>query len=284
MAGSPRVSASGGFNIGLPGQVPPYIKEETLVNYELGAKGFFLDSRLQLSAGLWYNEFDNYQLNALQAPPPGVDIPVSIYSDTPLVEFTTNIPDTTIQGVDVEFSYRVGAFGLRGFYAWQDSEIGPHASVIDGHPYGQTAIWNYIDFETGEPATSEYDLPTDQTGNRLPKQPEHKVALTASWFKSLGPSAGHLVLQSTYAYTGSAYPSIGNIDIWELPAFDRLDLGGTWSAPSDRWSVSLFVKNIMDEVAVIEYLPISGNGGVPALGFVTPPREAGMQVRFRPFN
>ncbi len=274
---------SGGFNIGLPGQVPPYIKEETLVNYELGAKGFFLDSRLQLSAGLWYNQFDDYQLSAIQAPPPGVDIPISIYSTTPLVEYTANIPDTTIQGVDVEFSYRIGAFGLRGFFAWQDSEIGRHASVIDGHPYGQTATWNYIDFDTGEMATSEYDLPTDQTGNRLPKQPTNKLALTASWFKSLA-SAGHLSFQSTWAYTDSAYPSIGNIDIWELPSFDRLDVSGAWSARSDRWSISLFLKNVMDEVAVLEYLPVSGNGGVPALGFLTPPREAGMQVRFRPFN
>lgn len=274
---------SGGFNIGLPGQVPPYIKEETLVNYELGAKGFFLDSRLQLSAGLWYNAFDDYQLNATQAPPPGVDIPISIYSESPLVEYTANIPDTTIQGVDLEFSYRIGAFGLRGFYAWQDSEIGLHSSVIDGHPDGQTATWNYINFDTGAPGTSEYDLPTDQSGNRLPKQPANKLALTASWFKSLA-SAGHISLQSTYAFTDPAYPSIGNVDIWELPSFDRLDVGGAWSSPSDRWSVSLFVKNIMDEVAVIEYLPFSGNGGVPAIGFVTPPREAGIQLRVRPFN
>ena len=274
---------SGGFNIGLPGQVPPVIEEETLVNYELGAKGFFLDSRLQLSAGLWYNQFDNYQLSALQAPPPGVDIPVSIYSSSPLAEYTANIPDTTIQGVDLEFSYRVGSFGLRGFYAWQDSEIGPHSSVIDGHPDAQTATWNYINFDTGEPATSEYDLPTDQTGNRLPKQPENKLALTATWFKSLA-SAGHLSFQSTYAYTDSVYPSIGNVGIWELPSFDRVDVGGTWSSPSDRWSISLFLKNILDEIAVLEYLPISGNGGVPALGFVTPPQEAGVQLRFRPFN
>ena len=274
---------SGGFNIGLPGQVPPYIEEETLVNYELGAKGFFLDSRLQLSAGLWYNDFDNYQLAATQAPPPGVDIPISIYSSTPLVEYTANIPDTTIQGVDLEFSYRIGSFGLRGFYAWQDSEIGPHSSVIDGHPDAQTATWNYINFDTGEPATSEYDLPTDQTGNRLPKQPENKLALTATWFKSLA-SAGHLSFQSTYTHTDPVYPSIGNVDIWELPSFYRVDVGGTWSAPSDRWSISLFLKNILDDVAVLEYLPISGNGGVPAIGFLTPPREAGVQLRFRPFN
>ncbi len=275
---------SGGFNIGLPGQVPPVIKEETLVNYELGAKGFFLDSRLQLSAGLWYNDFDNYQLAATQAPPPGVAIPVSIFSTTPLAEYTANIPDTTIQGLDLEFSYRIGAFGLRGFYAWQDSELGRHSSVIYGHPDAETATWEYINFDTGEPATSEYDLPTNQTGNRLPKQPENKLAVTASWFKSLGDSAGHLSLLSTYTFTDNVYPSIGNVGIWELPSFERLDVGGTWSSPSDMWSVSLFLKNILDEVAVIEFLPISGNGGVPALGYLTNPREVGMQLRFRPFN
>ncbi len=277
---------SGGFNVGLPGQVPPYIEEETLINYELGAKGYFLDSRLQLSAGLWHNAFDNYQLTANQEPPPGVRIPVSVYSTTPLAEFTTNIPDTTIRGADLEFSYRIGAFAFRGFYAWQDSEIGRHSSVVLGDPNAQKATWTYTDLATGEERTTEYDLPTDQTGNRLPMQPENKLALTTTWFRSLGASGGggHLRLQSTYTFTDDVYPGIANLEIYELPSYSRWDVGGTWSSPSDRWSVSLFLKNVTDEIAVTEFLPIAGNGDVPALGSLTNPREVGMQLRFRPFN
>jgi iron complex outermembrane receptor protein len=276
---------AGGFNItDVPGSVPPFIKEETLVNYELGGKGLFLDSRLQLAATAWYNDFQDYQLAAVQAAPPGIEIPVPEWNESPYYEYTDNIPDTNIWGLDLEFSWWLSNhFSLVGFYAWQDSEIGPHKSVVIGDPDAEWAEWETVDFFSGERYTTFYELETDQTGNRLPMQPEHKLALTAGLNIPLG-AGGDLQLLATYAYTGEQYPDIANIPLYEIPSYDRWDASVTWTPRSDQWAVTLFAKNIADEIGIVEFQPVSGNGGFPMLGYLTNPRQIGLQLYWRPFR
>ena len=258
---------AGGFNTGVPGTVPPTIDEETLINYELGTKGLFFDQRLQLSAGIWYNAFDGYQLSGLHELPPGSPFfAARLFTESPLVEFTSNIDDTNLYGLDVEFNFREGPWRLSGFYAYQDSEIGPHSSVILGNPNAEFGEWTFTEFGTGEEVTTLYELPTDQTGNRLPQQPEHKIALTGGYSRSLGDSGGFLQLISTYSYTDERFIDIGNLPIYELPSFDRWDVGVNWTSPSDRFSVALYVQNVLDEIGVNEFLPVAGNGAFPHWG------------------
>jgi iron complex outermembrane receptor protein len=275
---------AGGFNItDVPGQVPPFIKEETLTNYEVGTKGAFFNSRLQIAAGLWYYDFRDYQITALMEPPDDVLIPPSIWSDTPLVEYTDNIPKTTVYGLDLEMTAYIGDhWTLRGFYAYQESEIGEHSSVLVGDPDAEYGEWEHTDWETGEWITSLYELPTDLTGNSLPMQPKHKLALTGGWNIPLGRAGGALQLFTTYSFTDRQYIDIGNLDYWELPSYDRWDLSIGWTPERRRWTVTLFAKNLADEIAIIEMVP-AGLGGT-ALGYLSNPREIGLQLHWRPFN
>ncbi len=275
---------AGGFNITeVPGQVPPFIKEETLVNYEVGTKGAVFNSRLQYAAGLWYYDFQDYQITATQAAPS--HIPPSIWSTTPLVEFTDNIPDTNVWGADLEFSSYLGDhFSVRGFYAYQDSSVGPHESVVPGDPDAEFGEWEHIDFETGETVTSLYELPTDMTGNSLPMQPKNKLALTGGWNTPLGRSAGDLQAFLTYAYTGSMHGDIGNISRHEIPAHDRWDASIAWTAPSGQWSIALYGKNLADEIGVVQFSAGSSLGHGPSIAMLTLPRQIGLQLYWRPFN
>jgi iron complex outermembrane receptor protein len=274
---------AGGFNItDVPGSVPPFILEETLVNYELGGKGLFLNSRLQLAATAWYNDFQDFQLMATQAAPPGVEIPVPAWNESPFYEYTDNIPDTEIWGLDFEFSWWLSnSFSLMGFYAWQDSKIGPHTSVVFGDPDAEFAPWTYTDFFSGEVIETEYQLETDQTGNRLPMQPEHKLALTAGYNIPLG-GGGDLQLLATYAYTDEQYPDIANIPLFTIPSYDRWDASVTWTPRSDQWAVTLFAKNIADEIGIVELH--TGLSNDPFLAYLTNPRQIGLQVYWRPFR
>ena len=273
---------AGGFNSPIPGVDPPLIEEETLANYEVGMKGLFLDSRLQLAIGLWFNDFDGFQLNGTQPPPPGLQLPA--FTDTPLAEYTSNIDDTQLWGADFEFSYWFNDnWRLRGFYAFQDSQIGPHSSVVWGNPNAQYAEWEHIDFDTGQTVTSFYPLPVDLTGNKLPMQPEHKLALTVSHTRPLG-SRGSVQLLGTYTFTDSQHPNIGNIPVYEIPSYGRWDAAALWTAPGSEWSVALFAQNIGNEIGLVEFLPISGLGSNPSLGYPTNPREVGVQLRWTPFN
>ena len=273
---------AGGFHSPIPGVDLPFIEEETLVNYEAGVKGLYLDSRLQIAAGLWLNDYDGFQLAGVQPPPPGLQLPA--FTSTPLAEYTSNIDDTQIWGADFEFSfYFTEQWRLSGFYAFQDSQIGPHSSVVWGHPRTEYGEWSHIDFDSGQPTTTSYPLAVDLTGNRLPMQPQNKLALTLSYEHSLG-DLGKLQLLGTFTFTDAQHPNIGGVPEYEIPAYRRWDASGVWTSADEKWSALLFVQNVMDEVGLVEFLPISGLGSNPSLGYPTNPREFGVQVRYRPFQ
>ena len=268
--------------------VPTFVEEETLINYELGVKGMFMDGRLRVTSGVFYNDFDNYQITGSIEPQDArnrvTDGLFSQFSASPIIEFTNNIRDTKIWGGEVDFIYHVNDnWRLSGFYAYLDSEIGPHFEVVRGHPNPQTGLWNHIDFNTGEPTTSEYVLPTDMTGNQLPMQPNHKFALTASYETSLrGAIRGRLQVLGTYSWVDERASDLSNFDISTLPAYGRFDVRGTWTSPDEAITTSLFVQNVFDEIGVIEYLHQSTIGGAPASGTLTEPRSIGVELRWRP--
>lgn len=272
---------SGGFNTPIPGVDLPQVGEETLLNYELGTKGLFLDERLLLMTGLWYNAFDGFQLAAEQPPPPGLQLPS--WSSTPLSEYTSNIDDTKIWGLDVELSYWfTDQLRLSGFYAYQDSSIGPHESVVWGNPYAEYAQWEHINFDTGETVTSWYPLPTDMEGHQLPMQPNHKLAMTLAHEQTLD-NGSFLLMQGTLSFVDDQHPNIGNIPDYVIPSYKRLDANLVWTSADEQWRVAFFMQNVLNEIGLVEYLPISGLGSNPALGYPTHPREIGVQVRWSMF-
>ena len=273
---------SGGFNTPIPGVDLPFVEEETLVNYEVGMKGLYLDSKLQLTVGLWFNDYDGFQLSGNQPPPPGLQLPS--YSDTPLAEYTSNIDDTRIWGADFEYSYFINEqWRITGFYAFQDSELGPHSSVVWGNPYAEYGTHEHIDFDSGELTTSFYPLATDMTGNQLPMQPKHKLAMTLAHERPIA-NGSRLNLQATYTFNGSQHPNIGNIPDYEIPSYTRMDVNAMWTSSDQHWSVMAFAQNVFDEIGLVEYLPISGLGSNPSLGYPTNHRELGLQLRYRPFR
>lgn len=268
--------------------VPTLVKEETLVNYELGWKGMFMDGRLRLTSGVFYNDFEDYQITGSIEPQGGGDSGVdglfSQFTATPILEFTDNIKGTKIWGAEVDFIYQVDEhWRLSGFYAYLDSEIGPHKAVVQGEVNPQIGLWNHIDFNTGQPTTSEYVLPTDMTGNQLPMQPNHKFALTATYETPFtGAIGGNLQLLGTYSWIDDRASDLSNFDISTLPSYGRLDLRGTWTSPEETVTATLFVQNAFNEIGVIEFLHQSTNAGNPASGTLTDGRSFGLEIRWRP--
>jgi len=274
---------SGGFNyddgaeIANPGNL---IKSETNVSYEVGVKGLFNDQRLLLAAAAFYYDFDDYQVLATQEIPQEY---LSPFHASPLVEFTDNIAGSSIWGAEAEFEYYVSEqWRLSGFYAYQDSEIGTHTSVVPADPNAEIGEYEHLRFEDGAMVTSFYVLPTELTGRQLPMQPNHKAALTATYSTTL-QEFGSLQLGSTLSYTGSRYPNIGNLDYWEMPAYSRWDLRGTWTSPSKAWTVTAYVQNVLDEIGLVEVLPEAPRtAGATAMATLTEPRRFGLLVRWRP--
>ena len=268
--------------------IPTFVKEETLVNYEVGWKGLFMDGRLRMTSGVFYNTFDNYQITGSIEPQDSrgrvTDGLFSQYSSSPVIEFTNNIDDTKIWGGEVDFIYQLNdKWRLSGFYTYMDSQIGPHLEVVRGHPNPELGEWTHIDFNTGQTVTSEYIKPTDMTGHQLPMQPSHKWALSSSYETPLsGAMEGDLQLLGTYSWVAERFSDLSNFDISTLPAYSRFDMRGTWTNPSETISATLFIQNVFDEIGVIEYLHLSTIAGNPSQGTLTRPREIGLELRWRP--
>ena len=263
----------------VPG-VPTVVEESTLTNYEAGVKGTYMDGRLQLAASAFFMDYDKMHLAAVQELSGGFT--PDVYTDTPLAEYIAAIPDTEVYGVEIEYSYAFNdTTSVVGFYAYNDSEVGSHSSVISGSPDAEYELYSHLDFETGEQIQSWYELPQDQTGNRLPSSPKHKFA--ASLLHEMGLSNGSkLNFMGTWTYQSEMYPTIGNVDLYEIDGYDRLDLSVTWIDPDETWSAQIYVNNALDEIGLNEFVASGGFGGQVFLGSPTNHREYGLILRWTP--
>ncbi len=262
--------------------------EEELINYEVGFKGLFLDRHLQLTAGMFYQDFRNYQLTALQPVDPRFIDPTD---DTPLREHTINVGSSTaIYGFEVEGIYYHGdRWRISGYYNYLDSQLGRHSTVIradpdqefesyrykspDADPAGPDGILGTADdFE----AISEVPIPRDHTGDTLPQMPKHKFAITTAYTLPLS-GWGRLQFLATWSHTSQRWPQrAGNLQKNAVPSYDRLDFRANWESADGQWSTTLYVQNVLDEIGVAESISIDLQGAL------TEPRQAGLQVRWRP--
>jgi iron complex outermembrane receptor protein len=262
--------------------------EEELTNYEVGVKGLFLDNRLQLTTGLFYQDFENYQLTANQ---PVDERFIDPTDSTFLREHTINVgSSTTIWGFEVEgVYYLTERWRISGYYNYLNSELGRHSTVVRADP-DQTFV-DYVYTNPGaDPAgpdgvigtaddfqdTNQVALPRDHTGDELPQMPNHKWAITTAYTWPLA-QMGSVQFLGTWSYTGERWPQrAGNISKTKVPSYDRLDLRARWESADEQWSASLYVQNALDDIGVSESISIDLQGSL------TEPRQVGLQVRWRP--
>ena len=278
---------AGGFNWSFL-DVKQSFDEEELINYELGAKGLFLENRLQLTTGVFYQNFENYQLTANQPVDP---IFLDPSDRTPLREHTINVGSTTsIWGFEVESIFHLDdRWRISGYYNFLGSELGEHSTVVRADPE-QTFTDFVFRNPSADPAgpdgvigtaddfqdTNRVPVPRDHTGDELPQMPNHKLAVSAAYTLPLA-QRGSMQFLGTWSYTGARWPQrAGNIQRTRVPAYDRLDLRASWDSADGQWSSSLYVQNVFDEIGVSESISIDLQGSL------TEPRQIGLQVRWRP--
>ena len=251
------------------------VEEETLINYEVGIKGLFFDQRLNLRSAAFFNDYDGYQINAIQFKPRLLESP---FSESPLVEFIDNIDGTSIWGAEAEATWYIDEnWRISGFFAFLDSEFGPFQSIISGDPDPNIQLWEHLDWDSGETILSPYSAPKTITGGNLPMQAKNKAAVTLTFETALDNNLGTVQLLGTFSHTGDRYPQVQNIEDQKLPAYERLDLRGTWTSADLQWSATVYVQNVMDDIGVQEILP-----GRAPMGTLTEPRQFGLQIRWRP--
>jgi outer membrane receptor protein involved in Fe transport len=224
----------GGFDTGQT-SIPRDIDEltfgsEEAETYELGFKGIFQDGRLSFDASMFYLDIPNLQTNALSPDPDQTTQSINA--------------GQRVQGIEFASRFAVNGHWTLGFSgALMDGEM------TDFKRAGCTPA-ELADSTSGcvlnDPADIGEGGLIDRTGSQAPRTPDWKFVFSADYEKDM-PGNYRFGLHAK-AYVSDAY-------ILDVESFDQvvkfnqhedMDLRLSLSGPGDRWTVSLFARNLLE--------------------------------------
>jgi outer membrane receptor protein involved in Fe transport len=230
---------SGGFNVLAFGS--PAYEPEKLDAYEIGFKSEFLAHRLRANIATFYYDYQNIQ--------------VPYY--TPLGEAgIKNGPKAKIYGVDGDLVAAVTEqFTLTaGFSVMHDR--------FQSYP---NAVFNII-----LPTGGAIQTTGDATGNRLPFTPDWTVDVVADY--TVPVSFGALSFNVTYLHSDGFFSEADNLR--HQDPYDTINALVKLAGNHERWSVSLWGKNLLNEAVVTQLSGTSAGTGAT----YQPPRTYGITL------
>ena len=185
------------------------VKEETLTNFEIGFKSQMMDGDLTITSSAFYSEYEDMQIFLEQNYPPGAQI--SLFSRSPLISRTANIPTSKLYGAEVEFAYYIGEkWRFSGYYVYFNSSLGAHESVTRGHPNPTFLERDYLVLAAGtftpDPDAPAFALadwidpgtPTQQgvpllgdDGQPVPCSNENPVCFSSALYQAMDTKTGN---------------------------------------------------------------------------------------------
>lgn len=241
---------SGGFDmrgdaVFTPDTVNGY-NPETVDSYEIGLKG--RAGPLSFSSSIFYNEYQDQQVTT-QVPAVGG-----------IASFVDNVGQSTLYGAEFEGSLFL-TDNLTANFA-----IGYLNSEFD-------------EFLRYNLTTMAYEDISDLVV--LQNAPEWTGYFGVTWRSEL--AGGELVVTPSVSYRGDFSQFEFPNPILDQDAYALVDLSLIWTAPSERWSVGLFGKNLTDEEYRVGGYNFPGalfNDSI--IGYYGPPRTVtgSIQVKF----
>jgi iron complex outermembrane recepter protein len=234
---------AGGYNAGVPTDAS--YNSEVLDAYETGAKTDLWDRRVRLNTAAYYYDYKNIQVGHF------VQGNIGYY----------NGAAAKIYGLDADLEAIVThELTLTAGAAW----------IHDRYSNFPNAI-----FFTPNPAGGNIPSFASAKGNRLPLTPDATFSLSADYRHPL-PNGGQLGLNATYSYSDSYIFSPDNI--LRQPAFSMVNAATSWTAPGDRFTATLWGKNLGNKAVANAIL----ESAIGSLAAYQPPRTYGVTggIRF----
>ncbi|MDP3747683.1 MAG: TonB-dependent receptor [Phenylobacterium sp.] len=225
------------------GSLAPAFNPETDKNMEVGLKGSYFDGKLQANLAAFHTKYDNLQVNQII----GVSSAV------------TNAAKATIDGGEIELVARISS-RLR---------IEANGAYLDGK------FDKFLTQDSSRPALGVIDL----AGNRLPDAP--RFTGSAGLYYDLPISSGMLTFSGRYDWKARRYFSEFNLPINSQAAAGRLDLAVNYASQDERFTASLFARNVTDKRVRSQEYVISAILGSLAIGQFAPGRQIGASLGYR---
>lgn len=211
-AGIARAFKAGTFNVGYTPIATDAIPvgPEELTSYEAGFKSSFKSEALHLNGAIFYYDYQNSQ---------------AFQFDGRTLSATTFNRDAEISGAELQIVARP----LTGLSLWLTGTYLADAVLKDVELPGPLF--------TGLP-------PVDR---RMPLAPRWDLSALARYEWEL-PGAGSIALQGTVIYNSEHYFDAFNSPSHLEPAYTLVNARLSWYSENDRWSVSIFAKNLTDQI------------------------------------
>jgi iron complex outermembrane receptor protein len=233
---------SGGFNTGVPTQ--PAYNPEKLDAFEVGLKTDLWGRRLRLDTAAYYYKYK--------------DIQVGYFVQGQLAYY--NGATAEVYGLDADLKALVTEnLTLTAGVSW----------IHDRYTSFPNAIYYIPNLVLGGNST-----PVESAeGNRLPLTPDETFNLAADYRYPL--PTGALGLNVTYLYSNRYVFEPDNI--MHQPAYDLVNGAISWTAPGDRFTASLWGKNLSNAVVANGLI----SSALGSLSEYQPPRTYGVSVRVK---
>lgn len=192
--------------------VDPTVKEETIWNYELGAKTLLMNGRLLLNAAVYFLDWSNQQIRQTFLDAQGQDS-----------QITTNAGETEVYGFELESSFVVSErLILSGSVAFADPE------------------YKFFVEETFAP---QLGVDPDLAGNEPYRYPDWQIQLSANYNSPAAFNDWDFFARTDLNMIGERWSEIYNLSYigweykWNLRAgFER-----------ENWRLTAYVNNILDD-------------------------------------
>jgi len=222
---------SGGYTLRInsPAISPGPVDEEQQTAIELGFKGDWLDGRLRTNLALFSSEIEDVQRVITQSDP---------NNNLAIIQTAANTADATIEGIELEVQAIVSdSLFVSGFLGILDGEYDSIANDLTGD---------------GVVDQADFDL-------RLPLLADLSWGLSANYTHQL--PGGELGFLLSYSFRDDA-ESTDNNDPGTLQT-ERDIVDASISYTSERYTISLYGKNLADEVIT---QTLANFGGLTAPG------------------
>ncbi len=211
--------ASGGVNdTGGNPLIPVSYAPQKVTAYEVGAKGRMLDGKVEAELSLFWNQFNNLQIN--------------VY--TPLVSYFGSAGRARSRGG--EFTLRVNpvqGFHLQGTIAVMDAK---YTYYISGN--------NFAGLSGGADPIS-----VNLAGKQIPQSPKFKSTVLAYYDLDLGNN-GTITPLGTWLHSSSYFTTDYNTVLDFQKSYDKFDASLRWTHVNGRYYVEAYGENLSKEAVL----------------------------------
>ncbi|MBV1878437.1 MAG: TonB-dependent receptor [Pseudomonadales bacterium] len=216
---------SGGYNLRNTNsrQRPGPWDEESQDSYELGMKTELLDGKIRFNAAVFLNQIEDMIREVITEDP---DTGGSL-------QVISNTADADVSGVELDVNW----------LATDNLLIYANVGYLDDEYQEILADLNLDGLVPGD-LNPDGSVNNDDLGLTLPR--------LAHWTASIGGNfdipmqAGLITLRLNYNHRTAGFFSDSNVDT--LPSHDELGAGISFTSADEKWKLSLYGKNLLDQV------------------------------------